>query len=255
MKIGVLVTQVPDPNAVRLDPRAGEIQGGIPQVPNEYDLYAMEAAIQLKEADPDVELVVATFGAAKDTINRCLAMGADRAITVEEPVTGEVDSAATAPVLAALARAEGFDLLLLGQETSDSGTGTVGPALAALLDLPVVSNVVSVSRDGDRLKLEREVESGRQRVEASLPAVVCALSGGTEPRHPSLKGIMGARRKPADTRSLADLGVPTADVASRVAWGQLYAEQEKAAGIILQDVEPDQAVEQLVAFLQERKLI
>jgi len=255
VKIGVLVSQVPDPNAVRLDPRAGSIQAGIPQVPNEYDLYAMEAAIQLQERGGEVELVVVTLGAAKDTINRCLAMGADRAITIDDPISANVDSAGTSVILAAVARAEGFDLLLVGQETSDGGTGTVGPELAALLDLPVVSNVVALSEDGGTLSLEREVEDGRQRVEVALPAVVCALSGLTEPRHPSLKGIMGARRKPAGTRSLEDLGLDPEAVPSRVSWGALYAEQEKAAGIILHDVDPDAAVDQLMAFLRERKLI
>ena len=255
VKIGVLVTQVPDPNAVRLDTRAGSIQAGVPHVPNEYDLYAMEAAIQLKEGGGDVDLVVVTLGAAKDTVNRCLAMGADRAITVEDPVAAGADSAGTAVILAAVARAEGFDLLLLGQETSDGGTGTVGPQVAALLDLPMVSNVVALSENGGRLALEREVEDGRQHVEVALPAVVCALSGQIEPRHPSLKGIMGARRKPAESRSLADLGVEPQAIPARVTWGALYAEQEKAAGIILRDVEPDAAVERLVAFLQERKLI
>lgn len=256
MKIAVLVKQVPDPNAVRLDRRAGEIQAGTAQVANEYDLYAMEAAIQLSERVGSVEVVVASVGPAKETLNRCLAMGADRAVALEQPETG-LDTLATATVLAAWLRseAEPFDLILAGQETSDSGTGNVGPQLAALLDLPVVSNVVELEYEGGTLRLKREVEDGRQVVEVQPPAVLCALTGLNEPRYPSLKGIMAARRKPTESKSLADLGLGREELAPLVSWGQLFVEEEAAAGTILREQAPDTAVAQLIAFLQERKLV
>ncbi len=255
MKIAVLVKQVPDPNALRFDPRAGDIQPGTPQVPNEYDLYAVEAAIQLKERLGDVEVVAISAGQAKETLNRCLAMGADRAVSIEDPGLAKADSLATASALAAAIQAEGVDLVLAGQETSDSGTGNVGPHLAALLGLPLVSNVVQLEHEDGALRVEREIEDGREVVRVPLPAVVCALSGLNEPRYPSLKGIMAARRKPTETKSLADLGVGGEAAAPVVSWGRLFQQEEEATGIILKDESPDAAVEQLVAFLQERKLI
>lgn len=253
MKIVVLVTQVPDPNAVRFDARAGDIQPGTAQVPNEYDLNAVEAAIQIKESRDGVELVVASLGPAKETLNRCLAMGADRAIAIEDPSLAGIDSLATATVLAELLRTEGFDLILVGQESSDGGTGNVGPSLAALLDLPVVSNVVALEAGDDGLTLQREVEDGRQVIQVRPPAVLCTLSGLNDPRYPSLKGIMASRRKPTETKSAADLGGAPGE--ALVSWGPLFLEEETGEGIILTDVDADSAVEQLIAFLEERKLI
>ncbi|MDI3341929.1 MAG: electron transfer flavoprotein subunit beta/FixA family protein [Sphaerobacter sp.] len=255
MKIVVLVKQVPDPNAVRFDPRTGDIQSGTPQVANEYDLHAMEAAIQLKERRDDVELVAVSLGQARETLNRCLAMGADRAVAIEDATLAAGDSTVTARALAALLRAEGFDLLLAGQETSDGGTGTVGPQLAALLDVPVVSNVVALEERDGVFVAQREIEDGRQVLEVTPPAILCALSGLNEPRYPSLKGIMAARRKPTETKTAADLGLSAAEAQARVTWGPLFQEEETAEGIILRDVDADSAVDQLVAFLQERKLI
>lgn len=255
MKIVVLVKQVPDPNAVRFDARAGDIQPGTPPVANEYDLHAMEAAIQLKEQRGDVEVVAVSLGQARETLNRCLAMGADRAVAIEEPELASGDSVVTAKVLAAALKAESPDLVLVGQETSDGGTGSVGPALAALLDMPVVSNVVALEEQDGVFTIQREVEDGRQVLEVRPPVVVCALSGLNEPRYPSLKGIMAARRKPTVTQTAADLGIDPASAGAKVTWGQLFVEEETAEGIILQDVDADAAVEQLIAFLQERKLV
>lgn len=255
MKLVVLVKQVPDPNAIRFDARAGDIQPGTAQAPNEYDLYAMEAAIQLKERAGDGEIVVMSAGPAKETLNRCLAMGADRAVAIEDPALVGADSVVTATVLAAALRAEGYDLILAGQETSDGGTGSVGPSLAALLDLPLVSNVVGLEETDGALTLQREVEDGRQVVEVRPPAILCALTGLNEPRYPSLKGIMAARRKPTDAKGLADLGLSADALAPRESWGSLFIEEETGEGVLLKDVEPEQAVERLVAFLQERKLI
>lgn len=255
MKIVVLMKQVPDPNAVRFDPRAGDIQSGTAQGPNEYDLYAMEAAIQLKEKGSATEVVAASLGPAKETLNRCLAMGADRAIALDDRALAGADSLATATALAALLRNEGFDLVLAGQETSDGGTGNVGPQLAALLDVPVVSNVVHLEEADGVFTLHREVEDGRQVVQVRPPAVLCALTGLNEPRYPSLKGIMAARRKPTESKSAADIGLSDGAAGSVVSWGPLFLEEETGEGIILEDVDADSAVAQLVAFLQERKLI
>ncbi len=251
MNIAVLVKQVPDPNAVRFDARSGDILPGTSQVPNEYDLAAAEAAVRLSETFDDVEIVVATVGNARESLNRCLAMGVDRAVAIQSPVE-TLDSLATARVLADWAKSNEFDLILTGQEASDGGTGNVAPQLAALLDLPLVSNVIGLEYQNRELTLKREIEDGHQVVTVQTPAILSVLTALNEPRHPTLKGIMAARRKP--TESL-ESPVPVADLAPVQSWGSLFAEEQTVAGIMVQDEEPDSAVNQLIAFLQEHKLI
>jgi len=255
LKIVVLVRQVPDPNAVRFDARAGEIVSGTAQAPNEYDLVAMEAAIQLQESGQADEVVVMSVGPAKEALNRCLAMGADRAVAIDLPGSLTVDSQATSRILAAALKAEGYDLVLLGQETSDGGTGSVGPQLSVALDLPFASNVVALDASDRTLAVQREVEAGRQIVELGLPAIVCTLTGLNEPRYPSLKGIMAARRKPTETKTISDLGIDQSLLEPSVSWGRLFLEEESGEGIILRDVPADEAADKLIAFLNERKLL
>jgi electron transfer flavoprotein beta subunit len=255
LKIVVLVKEVPDPNALRLDTRTGQLQPGTPTVANEYDLYGMEAAVALREAGNDVEIVVATLGSGRDPVNRCLAMGADRAIVIEDSKLTGGDSQATATVLKGFLEQEGFDLLFVGQESSDSATGDIGPRLAAMLDLPVVSNLIDLQYSDNKLMLKREIEDGHQTVEVTPPVVLCALSGLPDPRYPSLKGIMASRKKQTDVKSGADFGIDGAAPASIVTWGDLFIEEQEAQGVIVEEEDTDQAVDQLVAFLQERKLI
>lgn len=253
MKIAVLIKQVPDPNALRFDPRLGDLVPGIQPVANEYDLYALEAALRLRE-QVGGEVIVASVGPARDALNRGLAMGADRAVAIEgEGVPG--DSWVTATVLAAWLCREQVDVIWCGQETSDSGTGNVGPTVAALLDVPLVSNVVGWEfRDG-LFEIEREIEDGHQFQEVAPPVVLCALSALPQPRLPTLRGIMDARRKPIERLAPVDLGIQVDALVPLVRWEGLRQPAAKAAGIVLQDVPPEEAVEQLLAFLEARGLL
>jgi electron transfer flavoprotein beta subunit len=253
VKIAVLVKQVPDPNAVRFDPRLGDLVPGIQEVANEYDLYALEAALRLRE-QVGGQIVVASVGPARDALNRALAMGADRAVSIEgEGLPG--DSWVTATVLAAWLRREQPDVIWCGQETSDSGTGNVGPAVAALLDVPLVSNVVGWEfRDGV-FTIEREIEDGHQFQEVAPPLVLCALSALPQPRLPTLRGIMDARRKPVERLGPADLGLDASELVPLVSWAGLSQPEAKAAGIGVQDVSPDEAAERLLVFLEARGLL
>ena len=253
MKIAVLVKQVPDPNAVRFDPRLGDLVPGIQEVANEYDLYALEAALRLRE-QVGGEIVVASVGPARDALNRALAMGADRAVSIEgEGLPG--DSWVTAAVLAAWLRGEQPDVIWCGQETSDSGSGNVGPAVAALLDVPLVSNVVGWEfRDGV-FTIEREIEDGHQFQEVAPPLLLCALSALPQPRLPTLRGIMDARRKPVERLGPADLGLDASELVPLVSWAGLSQPEAKAAGIVVQDISPDEAAERLLVFLEARGLL
>lgn len=246
MKILVPVKQVPDPNALRFD-TSGHFAASTPREINEYDSYALEAAIQLRESGAATEVVVMTVGAtgARDAVNRGLAMGADRGVHVTS------DGLTAAQVAAAIVveAQNGYDAVIVGQETSDGGTGNVGPTVAAHLGFPLVSNVVELAFSGGSFALQREVEDGRHIVEVDTPVVICVLTGLNDPRSPSLKGIMAARRKAVEERAASD----TADAA--VAWGNLYAEERRAQGVIIDDADPAVAAQRLVELLREKKAI
>jgi electron transfer flavoprotein beta subunit len=251
LKVLVCIKQTPDPNAIRFD-ASGNFAGNTPRVVSEYDQYAIEEAILIKERQGDGDVTVMSLGpaGAKDGINRALAMGADRGVLLTSD-SAALDTMQVASALAEEARANGYDLILVGQETSDGGSGNVGPQLAALLELPLISNVVGLEIGADgALTLQREVEDGRHVVTVTPPAVVCALTGLNEPRNPSLKGIMAARKKPVEERPVAGI-----DTGAQVSWGPLRAEQREVAGTIIDGTDADAAAEQVVALLRERKLL
>lgn len=253
MKILIPVKHVPDPNLIRFD-ASGSFAATTGRVVNEYDQYAIDEAIRLKESGAATEVVALSIGptTARDAVTRALALGADRGILVQASES-DLTTLSVAAIIAEEARAGEFDLVFAGQETSDGGTGNVGPQLAALLGQPLVSNVVKLEANSGTLRLEREVEDGRHIVEVTPPAVICILTGETEPRSPSLKGIMAARKKPIEDRSIGSYQTPD----SQVSWGRLYAEERVAQGTIIEaDTNgADSAAQQVVALLRERKLV
>lgn len=251
MRILVPVRQVPDPTVVAFE-HDGTLQPNVGLIVNDYDGYAIEAAIQLRESGAAEEVVVVSVGpgSVKDALTRALAMGADRGLHLL--TDAPLDALAVTRLLADEARAGSFDLVLAGQETSDGASGTVGPMLAGLLGWPLVTNVVGLRVADAALALEREIEDGRQQVHASLPAVLCALTGLNEPRYPSLKGIMAARKKPLEVREIDGEALPRT-----VRWGTPYAEERPAAGefVVVEQLGLDEAVRRAVALLDERRLI
>lgn len=250
MNILVPVKQVPDPNAIRFD-ASGNYASNTPRVVNEYDQYAIEEAIRLKEAGKVDEVVALTVGtvAARDAITRALAMGADRGILV---MASESDLTAreVAAIIAQEAKEGQYDVVFVGQETSDGGTGNVGPQLAAMLDYPLISNVVKLEMNDGTVTMEREVEDGRHVVEVSPPAVICALTGLNEPRSPSLKGIMAARKKPVEEKSISRYDAPE----SQTEWGRLYTEERVVEGAVI-ETDAETAAKQVVELLREKRLI
>lgn len=251
MNILVSIKSVPDPNALRFD-AAGNFAASTPRVVNEYDSYAIEEAIRIKEAGHDAEITVLSIGpaSAKDAVTRALAMGADKGVLVVSDEAG-TDAARVATIVAEHVRAGAYDMILVGQETSDGGTGNVGPYLAGLLDLPLVSNVVGLDINADgSLTLQREIEDGRQIVRVTPPAVLCALTGLNEPRFPSLKGIMAARRKPIEEQPIAAFSAP----GNRTSWGPLRAEERKVEGTLITG-DAESAAKQVVELLRERGLV
>lgn len=251
LTIVVLVKQVPDMNAVKIDRATGKPVLGGQSIVSSYDAYAIEEALRLKERHGgEVVAVAAGPPTVKDALTRAMALGADRAIQIDVPGINDLDTLAVAGLLADQVRALAPDLVLVGQTSDDYETGQIGPQLAELLDLPLVSSVMGVAVEGERLTLRRDVEDGQQTVETNLPALLLAITGLNDPRLPSLKGIMAAKRKP-----LERVAPQSAPAGGRTVWGEPYVPERGVTGTILQDVSAAEAAKQLVAWLREQKLI
>ncbi|MFQ5529620.1 MAG: electron transfer flavoprotein subunit beta/FixA family protein [Gemmatimonadota bacterium] len=211
MKSIVCIKRVPDsetrvdigPDGRSLDP------SGVKFVMNPYDEYALEQALLLKEGAGEGRVTVVTLGpdAARDTLRSALAMGADDAVLLraEPPPDGLV----VARALAEAIRGREFDLVLFGKQAIDDDNMQVPAMVAELLELPCATVVTTLELDGRSATVHREVEGGHEVVELSLPAVIAAQKGLNKPRHPSVKGIMMAKKKPLEE---IDVELPASDI-------------------------------------------
>lgn len=224
MKILVFVKLVPD-SAATLSVKDGKPDwGDAPLVINPWDEYAVEAALSLAEAQGG-EVVAASLGseASQEALKHALAMGCSEAVLISDPALAKADSGAAARVLAAaVAKIGEVNLAVFGKQAIDSDTGLVPPMVARLLGWPALTLVAKVSEmDGNKIKVERSMEEGRQVVEGPLPAVMSVVKDFGEPRYPSFMGIRKASKAEIPTWSLSDLGIEAP--ASRVAWTELMA--------------------------------
>jgi electron transfer flavoprotein beta subunit len=209
VKIAVCVKHVPEAASRRIDPSSKRLDRSGEGTLNAFDAHALEEALRLKEADGDGEVVAISMGPAKaaDTLRKALAMGADRAVHVSDDTAAGSDLVATSYALAkALAREEP-DLVLFGQQAADSDGAVLWAAIAERLRRPMISQVAELTSSDGKVRGKRQTEFGYDVIEAPLPAVLAVSDAINEPRYPSLKGIMGAKKKPQDTVTLADLGV------------------------------------------------
>jgi electron transfer flavoprotein beta subunit len=256
MKIAVCVKHVPegssriDPGSKRLD-RSGE--GAL----NHFDANALEEALRLK-GDSDTEVVVVSLGPAKaaDSLRKALAMGADRALLVSDDGAAGSDLVATSRVLASALERESADLVLFGQQASDSDGAVLWAAVAERLRRPVVSQAAELSLQDGTLSVKRQTEFGYDVIEAALPAVVAVSDAINEPRYPSLKGIMGAKKKPFDTMSLAELGIDPGEAGEAGSRTEVLAVSEPPSRGDARKIEDDgNAAQAIVDFLAEKRLV
>src|SRR5439155_1396714 len=191
-----------DPQTKRLD-RSGE------QVLNPFDANAVEEALLLKGDDADAEVVLVSLGPERslDALRKALAMGADRVVLVSDEAAAGSDLVASSYALARALDREQADLVLFGQQANDSDGAVMWAAVADRLRRPLISQVAELTVSDGTLRGKRQTEFGYDVIEAPLPAVVAVSDAINEPRYPSLKGIMGAKKKPQETVSLGDLGV------------------------------------------------
>src|SRR3981081_251756 len=223
MKIAVCVKHVPEGHS-RLDPSSKRLDRACEGRLNHFDANAVEEALRLK-ADSDTEVVVISLGPARaaDSLRKALAMGADRAVLVSDDAAAGSDLVATSKVLAKTLERENADLVLFGQQASDADGAVLWAAVAERLQRPVVSQVAELKLQHGSLRLKRQTEFGYDVIEAPLPAVVAVSDAINEPRYPSLKGIMGANKKPFDTLSLSDIGVDASDAGEAGATKEVIA--------------------------------
>ena len=261
MKIAVLVKEVPNTEArPRID--GGKVsRAGIDYVVNPYDEYAVEEAIRKAEAAPGSETFFVTVGGVseKKVLLNVLAMGIDRAIVVACPEMEGANPRGAAKLIAAVLQSEKPDLILAGKQGVDYDYGQTPILVAEYLGLPHVAQCVKIdiSADGATATCERNTDDGTEVVEVNLPAVITADKGLNEPRYPSLKGIMGAKKKTWDEKKPADLGVDDAAVApsqAQIEYVAVTTPPARKAGRIIKG-EPAEVVKELVRSLREEAKI
>jgi electron transfer flavoprotein beta subunit len=258
MKIAVCVKQVPEAAHRRLDPSSKRLDRSGEGALNPFDANAVEEALRLKEATGEAEVVLVSLGPAKaqDALRKALAMGADRALLISDEAAGGSDLIATSYVLAKALEREGPDLVLFGQQASDSDGAVLWAAVADRLRRPMVSQAAELTHADGKLTVKRQTEFGYDVIETPLPAVVAVSDAINEPRYPSLKGIMGAKSKPQETLSLADAGVEGERAGEPGSRTEVFALDDPPPRGESRKVEDDgSGAEKIVEFLAEKRLV
>nr|WP_106780251.1 electron transfer flavoprotein subunit beta/FixA family protein [Lysinibacillus timonensis] len=257
MNIFVLVKRTFDTEE-KITVSNGKIQeDGAEFIINPYDEYAIEEAIQVRDAKGG-KVTVVTIGNedAEKQLRTALAMGADEAVLINtEDDLDELDQFTTAQILAQYLKDKDADLILAGNVAIDGGTGQVGPRVADLLGINYVTTITDLEIDGSTVKIVRDIEGDSEVIETILPLLVTAQQGLNEPRYPSLPGIMKAKKKPLTELELDDLDLDADDVEVKIQTVEVFLPPQKSAGRILEG-EIGEQVKELVDLLHtEAKVI
>jgi len=258
MKIAVCVKHVPDATVhKRIDPATKRLDRSGESALNPTDLNAVEEALRIKEAQGG-EVVLVSLGPAKaiDSLRKALAMGADRAVVVSDEAAAGSDLLGTSRALAAALEREAADLVLFGQASSDGDGAVLWAAVADRLRRPVISQVAALTVDASSVTGKRQTEHGYDTISAPLPAIIAVSDAINEPRYPSLKGIMGAKTKPQETLSLADVGVPPSqagEAAAKTIVLELGAPPLRGDQIKIED--DGSAAQKILDHILERRLL
>jgi electron transfer flavoprotein beta subunit len=254
MNVIACVKHVPDTEApIRIRPDGRGIdESGLNFVMNYYDEHAVEEALRIKERGGGaVTLLTAGPARSAEALRAGLAMGADRAIHIQDPALEVADHLALARALAAVIASLPYDIVLCGKLATDDNAAIVGPAVAEFLNLPQATAVTRLDIGDGRATAHREVEGAVEVLELPLPAVVTVERNINEPRYPSLPGIMRAKRTPITVKTLADLGLDPKDAGgARVELLGLSPPPNRQAGRILEGG-PEDVVRELVRLLRE----
>ena len=260
MKVMVCLKQVPHQDA-RLDVNADGTwiqEDNIKFEINSYDTYAVEEALRLKDS-AGAEVIVVSVGPDRVTqaLRTALGMGADRAVHVKDPEAQGADALGTAKILAAVAKEVEADVVFCGLMADDDNASAIPPMLAALLDMPSATSVLATEAGDASIKVERELEGGDlEVVELEKPCLLAIQTGANQVRYASLKGIMQAKKKPVDVKTLSDLGladsVGTAHNKTKI--NRIYVPPKGDSADILQG-STDEVVSQLLTKIKELGLL
>ncbi len=261
MKMYVCIKQIPDPNTVvsKLDPNTRRlVRSGVSLVLDPGDESTISAAINLRDTIGNSELTALSMGPAstQEAMRRALAMGVDRAILVTDPALAGSDALSTARVLAAVLKKEEPGLVFCSTESTDGYTGMVPGGIAEFLGLPQLTFAREITIEGQKAVIKRVTQTGYQTVESQLPAIITIASGSFEAIYPTMKGIMGAKKKPFTQLSLADLGIDASEVGEAGARERVMAigkVEARAAGQVIKD--DGSAAQAIADFLQRYQLL
>jgi electron transfer flavoprotein beta subunit len=246
------VKQIPDPAALyELDSENHWVIRPNDQVLDDTDRFGIEVGLQLaEESEGTVTLFSMGPSGSLQGIRQALAMGADKAVLIDDGTLKGSDALTTARILSAAIDKEGFDLVVAGMESTDGYTGTVPQMMSEILDVPCLSFARKVDVEDGNVTIERQTASGYEVVSASLPALLAVTAGVVEPRYPTFKGIMQAKSKPVDTLTAADLGVEPHI-------GQIISSvtdvEARASGTVIED--EGEAYLKIVEILEQTKVI
>jgi electron transfer flavoprotein beta subunit len=259
VNIIVCLKQVPDTESqIKIAPDAKSvIEDDIKWIMNPYDEYGVEEALRLKEKFGG-EVTVVGLGPKRvtESIRTALAMGADKGVLINDPALEGSDTLATAKALAAAIKELPCDLIFAGQRGVDSDNGLVGAALAEFLGVPQICLAVKVevAEDGQSLKANRPIEGQTLVIETSLPALITTQKGLNEPRYASLPGIMKAKKKPLEEKTLADLGLDASEFgegAQNLKVLELIPPPQRETGKMVEGETPEAKAAELARLLHE----
>jgi electron transfer flavoprotein beta subunit len=261
VNIAVCVKEVPSAtSAKRIDPSTNRLDRSGDSELNPFDVHGLEEAIKLREAGHDVgEIVALCMGReqAQRPLQKALALGADRAVLVTDEALAGSDITGTAYALAQALEKQNADLVILGQQAADADCYVMAAAVADHMRRPLVTQVAELSLEGSTLRAKRQTEHGYDVIEAPLPAVVSVSDAINTPRLPSIKAIMGAKKKPTDVVSAADAGIDSSRVGAAGAKSVVASVSPppaKDSGQRIEDAGGDSATA-IVQFLSERGVI
>lgn len=259
MELLVCIKQVPDTEELKVEVETGKIKEGTPNIINPYDKNALEAAVQLKEANGG-SVTVISMGSdkAKAALKESISVGADKAYLISDPAFEGSDSYSTSSVLAAAIKKLGnFDLVICGNQATDTDAGQVGPQIAEHLGFAQVTYVAKIESKGDMIVVNREADEGYEVVEAKLPAVCTVVDAINEPRLATIKTKMAANKAKIDVLAANDLEIELSKVGvgSPTKVIKTFAPPKRAAGTKIQEASGTDSARKLIDSLVAAKLI
>lgn len=267
MEILVCVKQVPDTAEVKIDLETGRlIRSGVPNITNPFDKNALEEALKIKDANAGTKVTVISMGPpqATEVLKECLAMGADDAYLISDRAFGGADTLATSYTLAMSIRkvaeqtGKTFDIIFCGKQAIDGDTAQVGPEVAEELDIPQITYASKVDIVGDTVRVQREHEEGYEVLEAKMPVLITAVKALNEPRFPTIKGTMKAKRREIPVLTAEEVGAEVERIGlkgSPTRVRKIYTPQQRTGGVVITEEDMTTAVDVLMNKLKEDKII